>query len=809
MSSVTVYEQSSSSASTNTMDPIQSIRLSSSSPPSSFKCSSSTSSMTAFSNIVDDDGLTSLSWLQNLNMCMTRLGAPTPPTPPASPICFPLNNTSQTSILNTTCQNGSQQSTTTATTTTQLAKSSPVKLTATTTISGHKSKAIISSPPIQVMSHIVDNNHVKQSDNNDKISFPSNTTNGISSNKVAKLNRTNNQHHSSATEISIVGAKPATTTNMNNKKKLNNRKSITNNHKFSKKNNASSSQNSNHQHQSNTSLNGSCYQHDHHHDNHDECQEESIVVDYKMNGQIKPPYSYATLICMAMKANKNKMTLSSIYKWIKENFLYYQNADPNWQNSIRHNLSLNKCFIKIARNKDEPGKGGFWKLDPIYADSLVDGVFKKRRPTLNSNHNMNNAISKSSNKNAIAQDNGSIVASAKKKRKKRQSSGSAARMNGGGSTTNGHSELFYMDYIEATTSSAAAAANLPSQRQPRIEQETPPNSAESYSQQQHKMMLDMNELNTAIDNIDDRNSVLCSDTNYPSYTFASTVANLVECGNNNSRTNTTATIGFSNEVCVQHVQDMMENDCWNTILTDVDLSELVDPITYTDSVAQIIHPIENDSSLVNCSPNPDANNNNRIISVKNNLPTNGSAQLSELDASHLLDEGHFFYDHRIHGLVFNANVPANVQNQVISANSNVVTCINDTSDLIASDHWDNQWTSYTTNDGSSVQLECDPTASTELILSPLEENEAVKLNEIQVLSTAASAMSKQQSNEANTSVADSSSNSTIMTTVADNFESSTPTNSIQIWECGKALMQVDTNALELFHILDVEQLQQF
>ena len=34
----------------------------------------------------------------------------------------------------------------------------------------------------------------------------------------------------------------------------------------------------------------------------------------------------------------------------------------------------------MARNKDEPGKGGFWKLDPIYADSLVDGVFKKRRP---------------------------------------------------------------------------------------------------------------------------------------------------------------------------------------------------------------------------------------------------------------------------------------------------------------------------------------------------------------------------------------------------------------------------------------------
>lgn len=54
-------------------------------------------------------------------------------------------------------------------------------------------------------------------------------------------------------------------------------------------------------------------------------------IDYKIVGDVKPPYSYASLICMAMKANKHKMTLSSIYKWIKENFLYYRNADPSWQ----------------------------------------------------------------------------------------------------------------------------------------------------------------------------------------------------------------------------------------------------------------------------------------------------------------------------------------------------------------------------------------------------------------------------------------------------------------------------------------------
>nr|XP_033818060.1 forkhead box protein J1 [Geotrypetes seraphini]XP_033818061.1 forkhead box protein J1 [Geotrypetes seraphini] len=103
-------------------------------------------------------------------------------------------------------------------------------------------------------------------------------------------------------------------------------------------------------------------------------------IDYKTNPHIKPPYSYATLICMAMQASKKiKITLSAIYKWITDNFCYFRHADPTWQNSIRHNLSLNKCFIKVPREKDEPGKGGFWKIDPQYADRLMNGAIKKRR----------------------------------------------------------------------------------------------------------------------------------------------------------------------------------------------------------------------------------------------------------------------------------------------------------------------------------------------------------------------------------------------------------------------------------------------
>ena len=51
----------------------------------------------------------------------------------------------------------------------------------------------------------------------------------------------------------------------------------------------------------------------------------------------------------------------------------------NFQNSIRHNLSLNKCFQKVPRRKDEPGKGGFWRINPEFTDMVENGQFKKRR----------------------------------------------------------------------------------------------------------------------------------------------------------------------------------------------------------------------------------------------------------------------------------------------------------------------------------------------------------------------------------------------------------------------------------------------
>ncbi|XP_069709267.1 forkhead box protein J1-B-like [Phaenicophaeus curvirostris] len=103
-------------------------------------------------------------------------------------------------------------------------------------------------------------------------------------------------------------------------------------------------------------------------------------IDYQTNPYIKPPYSYTTLICMAMEASKEPhVTLSDIYKWITDNFCYFHQADPVWQNSIQHNLSSNKRFIKVPREKDKPGRGGFWKLDLQYAEQLKSSAFKKQR----------------------------------------------------------------------------------------------------------------------------------------------------------------------------------------------------------------------------------------------------------------------------------------------------------------------------------------------------------------------------------------------------------------------------------------------
>ncbi|KAI9349202.1 hypothetical protein BDR26DRAFT_853217 [Obelidium mucronatum] len=80
----------------------------------------------------------------------------------------------------------------------------------------------------------------------------------------------------------------------------------------------------------------------------------------------RPTISYAAMISQAiLSSSEGKLTLAEIYAWIMETYPYYRGTTTGWQNSIRHNLSLNKAFKKVAR--EEPGgKGGWWTVDPDF-----------------------------------------------------------------------------------------------------------------------------------------------------------------------------------------------------------------------------------------------------------------------------------------------------------------------------------------------------------------------------------------------------------------------------------------------------------
>ena len=103
-------------------------------------------------------------------------------------------------------------------------------------------------------------------------------------------------------------------------------------------------------------------------------------IDYSVDSakHIKPPYSYATLISQAIfSSEEEKMSLNNIYQYIMRNYAFYRYSNTGWQNSIRHNLSLNKAFQKVPRRTDEPGKGMKWMIVDEHRQEYLKRIGRK------------------------------------------------------------------------------------------------------------------------------------------------------------------------------------------------------------------------------------------------------------------------------------------------------------------------------------------------------------------------------------------------------------------------------------------------
>jgi len=72
-------------------------------------------------------------------------------------------------------------------------------------------------------------------------------------------------------------------------------------------------------------------------------------------------------------------TLCEIYQFIMDQFPFYRQAQQRWQNSIRHSLSFNDCFVKVSRSADRPGKGSYWALHPDSHSMFDNGCYLRRQ----------------------------------------------------------------------------------------------------------------------------------------------------------------------------------------------------------------------------------------------------------------------------------------------------------------------------------------------------------------------------------------------------------------------------------------------
>lgn len=98
-------------------------------------------------------------------------------------------------------------------------------------------------------------------------------------------------------------------------------------------------------------------------------------------GRLKPPHSYIALIATAILNSPGKrLTLTEINEYLVQHYAFFRGPYQGWKNSVRHNLSFNKCFVKILRDPARPwGKDNYWTVSSLHDYLLADGTFRRRR----------------------------------------------------------------------------------------------------------------------------------------------------------------------------------------------------------------------------------------------------------------------------------------------------------------------------------------------------------------------------------------------------------------------------------------------
>ncbi|KAK9719038.1 Forkhead domain [Popillia japonica] len=82
---------------------------------------------------------------------------------------------------------------------------------------------------------------------------------------------------------------------------------------------------------------------------------------------------YDPLIHVNKDSKQKALPVKEIYAWILDHFPYFRSAPTGWKNSVRHNLSLNKCFQKVEKAPNL-GKGSLWTVDQQYKPNLLQAL---------------------------------------------------------------------------------------------------------------------------------------------------------------------------------------------------------------------------------------------------------------------------------------------------------------------------------------------------------------------------------------------------------------------------------------------------